>query len=152
MPGTPPSFVPSKGGFEIPVSIEDDNEDEDGEKHIVNDHEDLDEDVEVAEFFGAKSRAFSVFREDVGKYGRSDACRGCKAIGRGWKRPVAHSDSCRQRVMGKTFEEGGVEGRTANATRRALEHQYSMESELGPLLVDETKATRRGRGNIKSRE
>ena len=45
--------------------------------------------------------AFRVAKQGLHKYGQLSewGCPGCKAIKRGYQRPFAHPDKCRQRSM-----------------------------------------------------
>ena len=98
------------------------------------------------------------------KYGATPKCRGCQAIGRAWKRPYAHSEECRSRIIEKIVENGDPDGRVAIATKKAIstddaaynedqdEFGDVMEAELRLLIKESTKQARRGRGHLKSKD
>lgn len=99
-----------------------------------------------------KSRASSAVREGILKHGVSDSCGGRIGMERGWGKPMAHSDSCRQRVMEAILEDRDTEGRVANATKKILEQQNVDDDELKCLLPEEAKRKRGGRGHEQTKE
>ena len=75
------------------------------EEDVEVDYNDIDIDdmpIEMAPMSNVEIRSFYVTKQDVGKYGQHSEkeCPGCNAMSRGYRRPLAHSESCRKRVMG----------------------------------------------------
>ena len=124
MPSRP---VPGRFGYTILTRIVEDHEgaeeaNADAEhKFIAVDLGDTEELDNVPEIPQHQIGAFGVTREDTSRYGMSSNCRGCNAIGSGWRRSMAHPDQCRSRIMKEILEEGDPDERVANATRKEIE-------------------------------
>ena len=127
---------------------------------------DIDEEVpevQAPELPAVKSLACIAIREGIARYGTTIGRRGCKAIGRNWERLFAHSQKCRERVMDRILEDGGVDGRVRVAIRNVLEEDgevddsdeslaEAMEAELKSLLCVAVGAKRRGRAHVTTKQ
>ena len=72
------------------------------------DHDEDEDDVDEAQPMPhATLRAFSAIRGYISKYDIPDACRGCKSIGLGWQRPMAHPEECRHSIIEEMLKDGG---------------------------------------------
>ena len=117
------------------------------DSHAIIDHAEPDGGKEAMALADVKSRASSATREDIVKHGMSEAYRGCKGTEGAWKRPVAHADSCRQRLMDEIVKDGDVDGRVANATQEVMESSGVAGDELKCSLLEGREQQRRGIGH-----
>lgn len=142
MKGTPWKPHPGRLGHKIQTIIDDDVEED--EYDIRQTVIDVDEDIPGVAVPGpssSKHRAFSALLEDMATYGATQKRRECHAIGRGWERPCAPSEACRDRVLNKLLEDGDRDGRVAAATKRIISMEDSTQEgskeETGDVLYVE---------------
>ena len=123
MKGLPWELVPGKRSMHIPVDINDDGIDPEGDRgKDVRPAGALDDDVPDDVRGGADK--FHISRKAIAKYGLTPGCPGCNELARRGQLPgkllYHHSETCRQRVINHMKEDPEY--------RRLLhKHGYTME-------------------------
>lgn len=159
--GTPWKPHPGRYVHKILTGIDDevDEQEEDEREVVIDIHEEIPGvDIDTAPL--SNSRVFSITMDDAAKCGATDKRRGCKSTKRNWKRPFAHLDRCRSRIMEMVLEADDEDGRAAAATKKAMQKADAEEvhmdevlnAELSPSTNDAKNQKRHGKGHIKTRE
>ena len=73
--------------------------------------------------------------------GAIDKRRGCTALAREWKRPVAHPSACRDRIAKRILEDGDIDDSVKHAIEKSL-GEGGFESELAQFIEQSDKMSK----------